>query len=91
MPETKTFPKIDLCPCESSQIHSHGHCPTTNTLALQFKKKGGVGGAVYHYPNFTAEQYTAFVKAESKGKHFGAHIKGKPEHPHTRLPDQDEA
>ena len=79
-------PKITLFPCESSQIHAYGHDPATNTLALQFKNKQGPG-AVYHYPNFTAEYYAAFVAAPSKGKHFGAHIKGKPEHPHTRLPD----
>ena len=90
MPETKTFPKIDLCPCESSQIHAHGFDPDTGTMALQFKKKGGVGGAVYHYPNVTREQYADFCCAPSKGRHFGTNFKGKPEHPHVRLPDPEE-
>ena len=88
MPEEKKHPKIELCPCESSQIHSHGHDPATNTLALQFKSKKGPG-AVYHYPNVTAEDYSAFCCSPSKGKYFGANIKGNAKHPHTRLPDAE--
>lgn len=64
---------IPMQPVESSQIASAGFDAGTQTLALQFKS----GGPVYHYSGFTQEQYDAFLKAESKGKHFGAHIKGK--------------
>ena len=81
---TPKHPSIKLTPVESSQIHSIGHDPATNTLAIQFKSKTGAG-SVYHYPNFTAAQYAEFLKAESVGKHFGAHIRSNPKHPHTKL------
>lgn len=85
----KTTPKIDLCPCESSQIHAHGFDPATGTLALQFKRKGEnderVGGAVYHYRGCTQELYDEFCAAESKGKFFGSRIKNNAALPYTRL------
>jgi D-arabinose 5-phosphate isomerase GutQ len=68
---------IDLSPVESSQIHSIGHDPETNTLAICFKSKAGAG-STYHYANFTAEDFAKFKAAESIGSHFGKHIK-----PHT--------
>ena len=71
---------IAMTPCESSQIHAHGYDPTTQTLALQFKRKGEhgerIGGSIYHYSNVPADVYQAFVAAESKGRYFGANIKG---------------
>lgn len=69
---------IDLSPVDSSQLHSIGHDPDTNTLAICFKAKGGAAGSTYHYANFTAEDFAAFKGAESLGSHFGKHIK-----PHT--------
>lgn len=70
---------IKMTPCSSSRICSHGHDPATNTLALQFKRKnpdGGepIGGQVYHYAGFTADDYKALTEAESLGKHFGTVI-----------------
>ena len=77
---------IPLMPCESSQIHSHGHDAATNTLALRFKNKGGPGQFVYYYSNYTADDYAAFLAAESKGKYFGAHIKDKTDkYPFTKI------
>ncbi|GAB6634026.1 hypothetical protein bcgnr5406_61450 [Bacillus cereus] len=58
----------------SSQIAKIGHDPATNTLAIQFASRAGTG-SVYHYSNFTADDFAAFVTAESKGSHFGKHIK----------------
>lgn len=55
---------------ESSQIHGYGW--ENGTLALEFKSNHEK--VRYHYP-FTAEQFAAFDAAESKGKHFYAHIK----------------
>lgn len=75
--ETKV-PTITMCPCDSIQIHAYGYDPATQTLALQFKRTVDgerVGGSVYHYANFTPEAYNAFVQANSKGAHFGIHIK----------------
>ncbi len=76
---------IDLHPVESSQIAAIGHCAETNTLAIQFKKKDG-HGSVYHYANFTADDFAAFKGAESIGSHFGQHIKPATEkHPFTKV------
>ena len=83
MQKDKT-PAIKMCDCQSSQIHSIGHDPATNTLAIRFKGKNGLG-SLYHYPGFTAEQFAAFQKADSKGKHFGAHIRGNAKHPHSKI------
>ena len=72
--ETKQATAIEMIPCKSSQIAAIGHDPETNTLAIQFPAKTGTG-SVYHYQNFTAEDFAAFSAAESKGAHFGKHIK----------------
>lgn len=71
---TKTATAIEMTPVKSSQIAAIGHDPETNTLAIQFPAKTGTG-SVYHYSNFTAEDFAAFSAAESKGAHFGKHIK----------------
>ena len=77
-----------MIPVESSQLHSIGHDPATNTLAIRFKGKGGPGG-LYHYPNFTAEQFSAFQAAESKGKFFGQSIRGNKKHPHSKITEKE--
>lgn len=68
-----TANSIPLTRIESSQLAAIGHCPATETLAIQFLTKGKPGN-VYHYRNFTASEYTAFASAESVGAHFGKHI-----------------
>lgn len=78
---------IAMTPVESSQIHSLGHDPATNTLAIRFKGKNGPG-SLYHYPNFTADQFAAFQKAPSKGRHFGQYIKGHKDHPHSKINEE---
>lgn len=61
---------------ESSQIASIGHDAETNTLAIRFaSKKDGSPGSLYHYSNFTAEDFAAFKSAESTGSHFKTFIK----------------
>jgi KTSC domain-containing protein len=72
------MPRIELQDVESSQIHSIGHDAETNTLAIRFYRGYGRDqkpGSLYHYQNFTADDFKAFKNAESIGKHFGAHIK----------------
>ena len=68
-------PAIEMKPVDSSQVATIGHCPVTNTLAVTFTRGTG---AIYHYPDVTAEQHAAFVGAESIGTHFGQHIKALP-------------
>jgi hypothetical protein len=72
------MPRITLTDVESSQIHSIGHDAETNTLAIRFTRGYGPKrgpGSLYHYQNFTRQDFEAFAGAESLGKHFGAHIK----------------
>lgn len=63
-------PKIPTTAVESSQIAEIGH--DGSTLAIKFKS-----GGLYHYPDVTVEQFEAFQKAESLGKHFGANIRSR--------------
>lgn len=72
--EIKETRVIELHKVESSQIAAIGHDPDTNTLAIQFAAKSGTG-SIYHYANFTAEDFAAFRGAESIGSHFGKFIK----------------
>ncbi|ADE12178.1 KTSC domain-containing protein [Sideroxydans lithotrophicus] len=76
--ETKERPVIAMDKVESSQIAAIGHHPETNTLAIQFAARSGTG-SIYHYSNFTAEDFAAFKGAESIGSHFGKVIKPNPE------------
>lgn len=80
-----TRQEITMQPVESSQIAAIGHHAESNTLAIEFTAKNGPG-SVYHYQNFTAEQFAAFAGAESVGKHFYAHIKPFAEkHPYQKI------
>ncbi|HXC40159.1 MAG TPA: KTSC domain-containing protein [Burkholderiales bacterium] len=77
-----TTPTIGMQACASSLLTHHGYDAATKTLAVTFKH----GGTTYHYANVSPEQYAALTGADSIGKHFAAHIKGKPDrHPHTKL------
>ncbi|WP_333679922.1 KTSC domain-containing protein [Dyella sp.] len=74
----ESAPRIDMLDVQSSQIHSIGHDPTTNTLAIRFFKGYGsdkTPGSLYHYSGFSSEDFAAFRAAESLGKHFRDHIK----------------
>jgi len=81
------FPNIEMLPVESSQIHSIGHDPKNEILAIRFKDRATGGpSSLYHYRNFTADQFEAFRKAESIGSYFYAHIKPAIlAHPYTRI------
>lgn len=71
-----TITPIALEKIKSSQIDSIGHDAATNTLAIRFKSYStGKPTSLYHYANFTAEDFEALRNAESIGKHFGKHIK----------------
>lgn len=80
---------ISMTPVESNQIAAIGHHPETNTLAIQFSGgRDGKPGSVYHYENFTAEDFAAFKKSDSISSHFGKHIKpNATKHPYTRVPE----
>lgn len=68
--------QITMDSVESSQIHSIGHDPATNTLAIRFKNRTtGAATSLYHYQNVDAALFAEFAAAESKGSFFGKHIK----------------
>lgn len=69
-------PKIDMQEVESSQIHSIGHNADTGTLAIRFRdRRTNLPTSLYHYSNVPVADFEAFRDAESKGSHFGKHIK----------------
>ncbi|PXW23382.1 KTSC domain-containing protein [Paraburkholderia caballeronis] len=73
---TATPLQIDLKEVESSQIHSIGYDAASKTLAIRFRNRStGAPTTLYHYANVTPEDFVAFDEAESKGSHFGKHIK----------------
>lgn len=67
-----TKPKIPLEPVTSSNIAALGYDPVREQMAVQF-----VSGHVVHYSQVSLEEATAFYVAESKGKHYAAHVRGK--------------
>lgn len=71
-------PPIKLERVTSSQLAAAGYDPESQTLALQFRSKGGLEAPVYCYPDFTAEAYAEFRRADSLGSHFKAKIKARP-------------
>lgn len=73
--ETQQPPVIAMTEVQSSQVAAIGHDAATNTLAIQFPSKTDKPGSLYHYANFTAEDYAEFLAAESKGSHFIHKIK----------------
>jgi hypothetical protein len=85
--EVKERPVITMDAVASSQIYSIGYDSGTNTLAIRFRDRNDNGpSSLYHYANFTADDWEAFKGAESKGSHFGKFIK--PEvvkYPYTKI------
>ena len=53
-----------------------GYDAETKTLEIEFaSRKEGEPGTLYHYHGFAAEDYDAFLAAESKGSHFIKNVK----------------
>jgi hypothetical protein len=77
---------VRLQPVESSQIAAIGYHPETQTLAIQFKNWKGEAAGLYHYQNVSQADFDAFAAAESKGRHFGQHIKPfRDKYPYDRI------
>jgi hypothetical protein len=79
---------IALTPVESSQITAIGHDERTNTLAIRFHGKGDEPGPLYHYSNFTAEQFDDMRGAKSIGSYFYANVKNPEAHPYAKIVEQ---
>lgn len=59
-------------PVESSDIVSIGYDPADKILEVEFQ-----GGRVYHYRDVDADIYAQFMRADSYGTFFFAHINGR--------------
>jgi KTSC domain len=59
-------------PVRSSNIASIGYDPEKEILEVEF-----LNGGVYRYTGILPEYHHAFVNADSPGRHFMAHIRGK--------------
>lgn len=66
----------------SSTIAAVGYDPQTGMLEVTFKS-----GGTYRYADVPAAAHAALMQADSIGKHFHAHIRGKFDH--ARLPEQE--
>ena len=58
-------------PVESSSIASIGYAPQERVLELEFRQSG----EVYQYFDVPAEEYAAFLAADSKGTYVNQHLK----------------
>lgn len=77
---------LKMTECQSSNIHSHGHDPETNTLAVCFRRGTGPGNT-YHYSGVSADMYAQLQAATSVGEWFHKSIRGNSErHPGTKQP-----
>jgi hypothetical protein len=56
---------------QSKMLSAAAHDHSKQTLYLRFRNTG----AVYRYFEFTAADYKAFLKSESKGRFFLSHIR----------------
>ena len=75
---------IKLKPVKSSQLAEIGYDADKQVLAIRFTN----GKKLYHYQGVTPNDFAKFESAESVGKHFGAHIRGK--FPHTLQDEKKE-
>ena len=61
----------------SSNILAVAYDPKRLVMELRFKTGEGKPPSHYRYYGVLAEHHAALLKAESVGKHFHAHIKGR--------------
>ena len=83
----KTALVIALTSCISSQLNGFGYDADSKTLAISFPGRGAQPDTIYHYFDVPAEVWSDFLAAESKGKFFGAEIKGM--YRYEKQPDAD--
>ena len=78
---------ITLTPVESSLLTAIGYDAITQTLRIEFPRKGqpAGSGSVYADYNFPPEEWAKFSTAESFGKWFLANIKNNPKYPYKRI------
>lgn len=86
MDQTAAAPTpIEMMVCDSSQIARIGHCPETNTLAVEFKR-----GGIWHYFGVPVETFEEMKAADSVGSYFHHNIKGTYAHGRQDAPKPEE-
>lgn len=75
-------PKVNLIPCDSSNVMSIGYDAATQTLEVRFHT-----GRVFHYHKVPPEHFDALRWAESVGKYLNHHIKHRFDY--TRIDEED--
>ncbi len=63
---------MDWQPLDSKMFAAAAYVPETATLYLRFRS-----GEIYAYFEFPEAQYQDFLQAESQGRHFLSHIRGR--------------
>lgn len=63
----------------STAVHSYGYDPASKTLAIRFHRKDGPGDP-HHYREVPEHVAHALNDADSVGKFFANHIRGKYDH-----------
>lgn len=66
---------IPMSACTSSQLREFGYDTANKQLAIRFTGKSGEK-TVYQYDDVPPEIFAGLQAAESKGKYFGANVKG---------------
>ena len=72
MATTETARSIPLTPVQSSNLAAIGYDAEARELRVQFQS-----GHIYSYVEVPPETWAQFQAAESKGRFYGAEIKGK--------------
>ena len=63
---------MDWHSLESKMFAASAYAPETGTLYLRFRS-----GEIYGYFDVPEDQYQEFLQAESRGRHFLSHIRGR--------------
>lgn len=75
----------------SSNVHSRGYDPGTQTLAIQYKDKAGEPTTLYHYQNVSPDDVDKLIHADSFGKALRSLIVSQPDtYPFTQITDEEQ-
>ena len=64
--------ELNRVPVKSSDLHSVGYDPESQTLEIEF-----LSGGVYRYSEVPESVYRSLLSASSHGKYFHEYIEGK--------------
>lgn len=63
---------IPMTEVYSSNVHSVGHDPVRSLMHIRFHS-----GDTYEVADFSGDDHVRFMAADSKGRHFNQHIRGR--------------